>query len=452
MKLKLRSVLIRCLEETDHRLDEWLDWSEGEVGRKLVGESSVSGTFARIMAKCRAGGFTQPLVQQQVQEVVEIEDEEKEVVVRQDKKSAKPRGTDGQSPSSKRGQSQGSRQGSILSYFTAGKSQKQVPTEIANQVEVIDLDDVDNELMLPIIHEDVTGPGEAREEAVDPVKSGTAVLEPAEAELLDSLFDFDSGYDSPTKPTFGADLPDLDSLVLEPCSKEEIQEMMAEARKRYLWPPEEALEVQAYPMAEGDRVPFKYNQDDSLDMFAPDDSAVKCENKAAEEESAKPEVVDFNLSSPEVEEVMEDQAGNAQGREEMFPDVSQEDMFAASFDLGSPMVEGEIDNGEEKAPDVPSSPLFDLGSPLLEDGEVEDRGCVENPSSPLFDLGSPLIEDEAGDGELEEAAAGSPPPHPVPLSAASTPLPGVFPICKPHLTYVQVVHPPQRRLTSISLQ
>merc|ERR1719341_920467 len=254
------------------------------------------------MAKCRAGGFTQPLVQQQVQEVVEIKDEEKEVVVRQDKKSAKPRGIDGQSPSSKRGQSQGSRQGSILSYFTAGKSQKQVPTEIANQVEVIDLDDVDNELMLPIIHEDVT-PGGAREEAVNPVKSGTAVLEPAEAELLDSLFDFDSGYDSPTKPTFGT-LPDLENLVLEPCSKEELEEMMSEARKKYLWPPEDALEVQVFPMEEGERVPLKSDMDDSVDMFAleqdmsddmfHDESAVLCDSKAADEEdevaNAEPEV------------------------------------------------------------------------------------------------------------------------------------------------------------------
>jgi len=296
------------------------------------------------------------------------------------------------------------------------------------------LDDVDNELMLPIIHEEVT-PVEAREESVNPVKRGPEVLEPAEAELLDSLFDFDSGYDSPTKPTFGADLPDLDSLVLEPCSKEEIQEMMAEARKRYLWPPEEALEVQAFPMAEGDRVPFKYDKDDSLDMFAPeqdmsgdmflDDLAVNCENKAAEEEAAKPEVGDFNLSSPEVEEVMEDQAGNGQGKEEMFPDVSQEDMFAASFDLGSPLVEEEIDNDEEKAPASPSSPLFDLGSPLLEDEEVRGQGekAGAPPLSPLFDLGSPLLEDEADDRQLEEAAAGSP-PHPVPLSATSTPLPG----------------------------
>ena len=119
---------------------------------------------------------------------------------------------------------------------------------------------------------------------------------------------------------------------------------------------------------------------------------------------------------------MEDQSGNGQGKEEMFPDVSQEDMFAASFDLGSPLVEEEIDNDEEKAPASPSSPLFDLGSPLLEDEEVRGQGekAGAPPLSPLFDLGSPLLEDEADDRQLEEAAAG-PPPHPVPLSATSTP-------------------------------
>ena len=444
-------------------MEEWLDWSKGEVGRTFVGESSVSATFARIMAKCRAGGFTQPQVQRQVHEVVEIEElppgeEEEDVVVRQEKKSVKPRGSiASQSPSSKQGQSQGSRQGSILSYFTSGgrSQKKQVSTKIDNQVEVIDLDSVDNELMLPIIQEEAN-PGEANEEVINPVKRvPELLLEPAEAELLDSLLDFDSGYGSPTKPTFGDNLPDLDTLVLGPCSKEEIEEMMAEARKRYLWPPEEVLELQAFPMEEGDRAHLKSDQDKSLDMFAPeqdmsgdmflDDSAMNCNNKAGEEKAAKPnpEAADFNLSSPEVDaEVMEEQVGN---QEEMFPEVSQEDMFAASFELGSPLVEGEKDNDEEKA--FPSSPLFDLGSPLVEDEQTKDRGSVEKPPSPLFDLGSPLLEDDDNQGEdegalfdlgsplvedeaeeriLEEAAAGSPPPPPLPLSAASTPLPGLF--------------------------
>ena len=483
----------RCLEETEHRLDEWLDWSEGEVGRKLVGESSVSATFARIMAKCKAGGFSQP----QVQEAVEIEDEEDvTVVARQEKKRVNTKGIGGQSPSIKQGQSQGSRQGSILSYFTAGKSQKQACTEIADQVEVVDLESEDIELMLPIIHEEVT-PCETREGAVDPLKRGPELLEPAEAELLDSLFDFDSGYDSPTKPTFG-ELPDLDHLLLEPCSKEEIEEMMAEARKRYLWPPEEALEVHAFPMEEVGRVPLKSDNDDSLDMFAleqdmsgdmfHDGSAVECNYKDTEEEAARPdpEVADFNLSSPEVDdEVIDEQVGNDQSKEEMFPEVSQ-DMFAASFDLGSPLVEGgEMVNDvvdEKKAPTVPSSPLFDLGSPLLEGEEVEDKECAEKPSSPLFDLGSPLledegnqeekdrampspslfdlgsplIEDEAGDRKLEEAAAASPSSQPVPLSAASTPLPGLLTflkhICTICLLFLQVVQLHQRCLTLTSLQ
>merc|ERR1719397_531441 len=394
----------RCLEENEHRLEEWLDWSEGEVGRKLVGESSVSATFARILAKCRAGGFTQPQVQQQMPaEVVEIvEDEEVAVVVRQEKK--KPRGIASQSPSSKQGKSsQGSRQGSILSYFTAGKSQKQACSEVANQVEVIDLESDENGPMLPIIQEEATF-CETREEAVNHVKRGPEVLEPAEAELLDSLFDFDSGYDSPTKPTFGA-LPDLENLVLEPCSKEELEEIMTEAKKKYLWPPEDALEVQVFPMEEGERVPLKSDMDDSVDLFAQeqdmsddmfnDDFAVLCDNKAADEEDeaakAGLEVADFILSSPEVDEVVEEQVGDDQSKEEMFPDVSQ-DMFAASFDLGSPLVEGGQDNEEvveEEIPALPSSPIFDLGSPLLEDEKLERK-----PSPSLFDLGSPLVEEE----------------------------------------------------------
>ena len=419
-----------------------MDWSEGEVRRKLVGESSVGATFARIMAKCRAGAFTQPQVLQP--EVVEIEDNEAVTeIIGQENKSVKPRGSVGQSPSSK--QSQSARQGSILSYFTSGKSQKQPHIEMSNQVEVVDLEFRDNVFMLPTVPEVKSCVTIERAGGIP----NPEVLEPAEAELIDCLFDFDSGYDSPTKPTFGP-LPDLDKLVLEPCSKEELEEMMTEARRRYLWPPEEVFEVQAFPVEEHGRGFLKSGQDDSADMFAleqdmsddmfQDDSEVLCNPKAAE----KVAEADFDLNSPEVamDEVIEEQVCNDQSKGGMFPDVSQ-DMFAASFDLGSPLVDGERENEicdrEEKSPFLPSSPLFDLGSPLHE--QVNDKGCVQKPPSPLFDLGSPLLEGEDVQEQKDTALPSSPlfdlgsplmedDGEVAQSSAASTPLPGLFPFLK----------------------
>ena len=141
------------------------------------------------MAKCRAGAFTQPQVLQP--EVVEIEDNEAVTeIIGQENKSVKPRGSVGQSPSSK--QSQSARQGSILSYFTSGKSQKQPHIEMSNQVEVVDLEFRDNVFMLPTVPEVKSCVTIERAGGIP----NPEVLEPAEAELIDCLFDFDSGYDA----------------------------------------------------------------------------------------------------------------------------------------------------------------------------------------------------------------------------------------------------------------
>ena len=184
---------------------------------------------------------------------------------------------------------------------------------------------------------------------------------------------------------------------------------------------------------------FALEQDMSDDMFQ-DDSEVLCNPKAAE----KVADADFDLNSPEVamDEVIEEQVCNDQSKGGMFPDVSQ-DMFAASFDLGSPLVDGERENEicdrEEKSPILPSSPLFDLGSPLHE--QVNDKGCVQKPPSPLFDLGSPLLEGEDVQEQKDTALPSSPlfdlgsplmedDGEVAQSSAASTPLPGLFPFLK----------------------
>ena len=426
-------------------MEEWLDWSEREVGRKFVGEGSVGATFSRIMSKCRSGFFSQPQYRQQTSDVVESEENGVIVDIRQEKKSAKP---SSDSPNVKERQSQGSRQGSILSYFNIGTSQK----SLTNQVEVRGVVLSNKEHTLPILFEE-DNLCDQNEELVDSEEKGLEILDPAEAELLDSLFDFDSGYDSPTKPTFG-NLPRLDNL--EPCSKQELDEMMAESRKRYLWPPEEALEVEVFTMreaggagkcTEGNSVDmFDLEQDESNNMF-PEDSASLMDDNFSAQIQVGGDVADFDLGSPGVEG--EDlQIGDLQGNKEMFPDVSQ-DMFAVSFDLGSPLVEGDGDiAAEEKSANVlPPSPAFDLGSPLVEkdaNGEVspsclfdlgspllEDEELVPEKSptqlSPsLFDLGSPLLEDEADEAEAGQVGRTSP-AHLAQQSAASTPILGLCP-------------------------
>ena len=155
---------------------------------------------------------------------------------------------------------------------------------------------------------------------------------------------------------------------------QEFDEMMAESRKRYLWPPEEALEVEVFTMrecgagkcTEGNSVDmFDLEQDVSNNMFPEDSASLMDDNVFAQIQEGE-DVADFDLGSPGVEG--EDlQIGDLQGNEEMFPDVSQ-DMFAVSFDLGSPLVEGDGDiAAEEKSANVlPPSPAFDLGSPLVE--------------------------------------------------------------------------------------
>ena len=409
-----------------------------------MGEGSVGATFSRIMSKCRSGHFSQPQYRQQITDVVESEENRMIVDIRQEKKSAKQ---SSDSPYVKDRQSQGSRQGSILSYFNIGTSQK----SLTNQVEVRGVVLGNKEHMLPIVFEE-DNLCDQNEGLVDSNRKCLEILEPAEAELLDSLFDFDSGYDSPTRPTFG-NLPKLDNL--EPCTKQELDEMMAESRKRYLWPPEEALEVEVFTMreagagkcTEGNSVDmFDLEQDVSNNMF-PEDSASLMDNNVAAPIQVGGGVADFDLGSPEVEG--EDlQIGDLQGNEEMFPDVSQ-DMFAVSFDLGSPLEEGDGDiAAEEKSANVlPPSPafdlgsplvekdangevspsgLFDLGSPLLEDEELVPKKSPTQPSPSLFDLGSPLLEDEADEAEAGQVG-GTSPAHRAQQSAASTPILGLFP-------------------------
>ena len=425
-------------------MEEWLDWSEREVGRKFVGEGSVGATFSRIMSKCRSGHLSQPQYRQQTTDVVESEENGMIVDIRQEKKSAN---LSSDSPNVKERQSQGSRQGSILSYFNIGTSQK----SLTNQVEVRGVVLGNKEHMLPIVFEE-DNLCDQDEGLVDSDRKGLEILEPAEAELLDSLLDFDSGYDSPTRPTFG-NLPRLDNL--EPCTKQEFDEMMAESRKRYLWPPEEALEVEVFTMREAGA--GKCTEDNSVDMFDPEqeesnnmfpeDSASLMDNNVSAQIQVGGGVADFDLGSPEVEG--EDlQIGDLQGNEEMFPDVSQ-DMFAVSFDLGSPLEEGDGDiAAEEKSANVlPPSPafdlgsplvekdangevspscLFDLGSPLLEDEELVPKKSPTQPSPSLFDLGSPLLEDEADEAEAGQVG-GTSPAHRAQQSVASTPILGLFP-------------------------
>ena len=339
------------------RMEDWLGWQGGRQARRFVVEGGVAATFRRMLARCqgRREGEEVHLVQQveEVQEVVEIQDvevdelEEKNQPVRNAKAS-------GQKSRSKSG-SQARGQGSILSYFktTPAKPGSKGVEDVRKEKVAPELICIDEENVAPM-DEIIENP---REEV-----SSTELwrLAPEEEELIADLYSdlADSGYSSP--PYSPSSPCSLVKLLQPPPTLQELDNFdmeaaMTRARMKWLGPIEGPVAIQAFPL----------EKDVSVDMFG-NDSMFDCEalTEVAKVPSPLPDSggagVDFQLGSPEVdvepeEGEVEQEPGEGKQQEQnqheqdkdQLPDVSA-DMFSATFDLGSPILEEE----EEAVPPV----------------------------------------------------------------------------------------------------